>query len=314
MMSEISQISQMVFDDGTIFTYIGFAAGIATIMAFAIQTIRILSTKNITGLSSYMYTMYSLALICWFTYGIYIESWILAFSNLITFFFTFSILLMILYYDEEDKIERYRRDPLTYVFNKKYYEDTVPSKIIAAQIAQKPFCILVATINNLSQIQDKLGSKYRDRALKHTAKALEKALRDSDFIARIDNNKFAIFLDNVNASIAKSVTLRVIESIHNVVIKKSDKLILHPELLVGICPSTEGTELAVLTAKAETALSRTSYNQQNMIKIYSAEKSKAAATPKPQPKKTTAKASAPHPKAPKAPTTKNKKIAKENRS
>ena len=91
-------------------------------------------------------------------------------------------------------------------------------------------------------------------------------------------------------------------------------MILHPELLVGICPSTEGTELAVLTAKAETALSRTSYNQQNMIKIYSAEKSKAAATPKPQPKKTTAKASAPHPKAPKAPTTKNKKIAKENRS
>ena len=51
-----------------------------------------------------------------------------------------------------------------------------------------------------------------------------------------------------------------------------------------------------------------------MIKVYSTEKSKLTTAAKPQLKKTTAKASAPHPKAPKAPTTKNKKIAKENRS
>ena len=120
--SNATEIARLMFSEETIYLYIGYAAGIATISAFAIQTIRILKTKNITGLSSYMYTLYSLSLICWFTYGVFIDSWIIAIANLVTFFFTFVILCLILYYDEEDKIERYRRDPLTYVFNKKYYD------------------------------------------------------------------------------------------------------------------------------------------------------------------------------------------------
>ena len=53
----------MMFDTDTVFNYIGYAAGLATIIAFAIQTGRILRTKTISGLSSYMYTMYSLSLI-----------------------------------------------------------------------------------------------------------------------------------------------------------------------------------------------------------------------------------------------------------
>ena len=270
--SEIPEISQMIFEDGTLFTYIGLAAGVATVAAFAIQTLRILSTKNITGLSSYMYTMYSLALICWFSYGVYIESWTLAISNLITFFFTFAILILILYYDEEDKIERYRRDPLTYLFNKKYYEETVPVKIVESIIAEKPFSIIVAKLNNLDKIYEQFGGKYRDRALKLTAKTLEKALRDSDFIARIDTNKFAIFLANSDEKIAKTVSTRVLESIHDTEVKKSNTQTAHLEMLMGICSSKHATDLTELTVKAEKALAETSYKTRNMIKIYKDER------------------------------------------
>ena len=210
-----------MFDTDTVFNYIGYAAGLATIIAFAIQTGRILRTKTISGLSSYMYTMYSLSLICWFAYGIYIESWILAIANLITFFFTFSILLLILYYDEEDKIERYRKDALTSVYNKTYFEEAVPVKIVESRVAGKPFSIILASVNNLDEVQSKMGGKYQARALKQTAKTLEKALRDSDFIARVSDNRFAIFLDNSDDKIAKTVLTRVMDSIHGIEIKKN---------------------------------------------------------------------------------------------
>lgn len=95
----------IMFDEEILFTYIGYAAGLATILTFAIQILRIIETKNVTNLSSYMYIIYSLGLVCWFAYGVYIDSYILLFSNLITFFCTFIILILIIYYDAEDKIE-----------------------------------------------------------------------------------------------------------------------------------------------------------------------------------------------------------------
>ena len=266
--SDTFEIIKLMFSEETIYLYIGYAAGIATISAFAIQTIRILKTKNITGLSSYMYTLYSLSLICWFTYGVFIDSWIIAIANLVTFFFTFAILCLILYYDEEDKIERYRRDPLTYVFNKKYYEECVPQKIIEATINKQPFSIVVGKINNLEDIHEQLGNKYRNRALKHTAKTLEKALRDSDFIARIDDNLFAIYLSNTNDKIAKTVLTRVLDSINKIEIKKGAQQKMSVQMLFGICSLKEETELKSLTSKAEKALADASLKKNSQIKIY----------------------------------------------
>lgn len=266
--SDTFEIIKLMFSEETIYLYIGYAAGIATISAFAIQTIRILKTKNITGLSSYMYTLYSLSLICWFTYGVFIDSWIIAIANLVTFFFTFAILCLILYYDEEDKIERYRRDPLTYVFNKKYYEECVPQRIIEATINKQPFSIVVGKINNLEDIHEQLGNKYRNRALKHTAKTLEKALRDSDFIARIDENLFAIYLSNTNDKIAKTVLTRVLDSINKIEIKKGSQQKINVQMLFGICSLKEETELKSLTSKAEKALADASLKKNSQIKIY----------------------------------------------
>ena len=40
----------IMFDEEILFTYIGYAAGLATILTFAIQILRIIETKNVTNL------------------------------------------------------------------------------------------------------------------------------------------------------------------------------------------------------------------------------------------------------------------------
>lgn len=261
----------MMFDMDTIFLYIGYAAGLATIIAFAIQTVRILRSKSVTGLSSYMYTMYCLSFICWFSYGIFLEEWVLAISMLIAFMFTFVILLLILYYDEEDKIEKYRRDTITCAYNKKYFEEIVPSKLTEAQIMKKPFSLIVTKLNNLEEFQ-KMGNKYYNRALKQTAKTLEKALRDSDIVARLENDKFAIYLDNSDEKIAKTVFKRVAESIQTVEIAKSNTEKQNLEILAGISSSKATVEFKELLSEAEEALSKASYKGVNKIKVYTTSK------------------------------------------
>ena len=134
-------LENIMFDEDTIFTYIGYAAGLSTILTFALQIWKILETKNVSSLSSYMYIIYCLGLVCWFAYGVYIDSYILLFSNLITFLFSFVILVLILYYDAEDKIERERRDDITTVYNMKYFQQAVPEKIAQALVGKQNFSL-----------------------------------------------------------------------------------------------------------------------------------------------------------------------------
>ena len=244
----------ILFAEETLYQYIGYAAAIATVAAFAIQSVRILLTKNISGLSSYMYMMYSLALICWFAYGVFIEAWPLAISNFITFFFTFTILLQIIYYDEEDKVERLRRDSLTGVFNLDYYTSYLPGVAIEARVKSEPFCIITAKIANLEAIHESMGGKYKNRALKRTAKALDNALRGDDFVARIGDNEFIIYIANLQKNSAKNVVLRVWESVNALEIRKSEKEASKVELLMGVCRSDLGGTLEDLRTKSRQAL------------------------------------------------------------
>lgn len=265
----------ILFEEETLYQYIGYAAAIATVAAFAIQSLRILMTKNISGLSSYMYMMYSLALICWFSYGVFIESWVLAISNFITFFFTFIILLQIIYYDEEDKIERFRRDNLTGVFNLNYYHTYLPEVLAAARAKGEPFCIIAAEIANLEAIYTEMGGKYRNRALKRTAKALDNALRGDDFVARTGDNEFIIYIANLNKKSAKNVVARVWEAVNALEIKKSEKEILKVDLRMGVCDSDLGDGLEELTNKAREALAKTQVKK--AVVFYTAKSTATAA-------------------------------------
>lgn len=261
----------MLFDEEILFTYIGYAAGLATILTFAIQTLRILQTKNVTNLSSYMYIMYSLSLICWFAYGVYIESWILVISNLITFVFTFIILGLILYYDAEDKIERARRDEKTNLFNRKYFEEVIPTQISQSIVDNQKFAILMLLFENYEEINERFGKKSGEKALKSLSKYLDKALRDSDFVARYNNNTFAIFLANSDEKTTKIVTSRLHKDIEKLNFKIGNNEIEY-DTSIGICGSEHGVDLADFVDKSSQVLRST--DKKTLIKFYSEKKNK----------------------------------------
>ena len=100
-------------------------------------------------------------------------------------------------------------------------------------------------------------SEENKKALTDKAKALENALRGNDFVARIDDNEFAIYIASLNKDFAKNVVSRVWEAVHAIEIKKSEKEMTNVELLVGVCSSDCGSDLDDLTKKARLALSTT---------------------------------------------------------
>lgn len=78
--------------------WIGYVAGCLTVASFIPQTLKTFQTKNVSGLSLTMYTLFNIGEICWIIYGFIRGSYPLIIFNSITFLFAFPVLLMILKY------------------------------------------------------------------------------------------------------------------------------------------------------------------------------------------------------------------------
>ena len=73
---------------------IGTVAATLTTASFFPQAWHTFKTRDVSGISVGMYSMFTLGVGLWLIYGIVIESWPLIVTNALTFLFALSILLM----------------------------------------------------------------------------------------------------------------------------------------------------------------------------------------------------------------------------
>jgi MtN3 and saliva related transmembrane protein len=73
---------------------IGYLAALLTTFSFLVQAIQSWRTRDLSGISVGMYSMFTLGVALWLIYGIVIKSWPLIVTNALTFLFALSILLM----------------------------------------------------------------------------------------------------------------------------------------------------------------------------------------------------------------------------
>ena len=83
--------------------FAGYASGICTTMAFLPQAIKSIITKNVSGLSLYMYIINCIGLILWIVYGVYLDSFQMLLFNGITLVFNIIILYMIISVKKQSK-------------------------------------------------------------------------------------------------------------------------------------------------------------------------------------------------------------------
>jgi MtN3 and saliva related transmembrane protein len=82
---------------------IGYGAAFFTTAAFIPQAYQSWKTRDLSGISLPMYSMFSMGVALWLAYGILIGSTPVIIANTITFFLSFIVLLL--------KISQYRNKP-----------------------------------------------------------------------------------------------------------------------------------------------------------------------------------------------------------
>jgi diguanylate cyclase (GGDEF)-like protein len=100
-------------------------------------------------------------------------------------------------------------DSLTGLATRRMFETELPRELARARRAESPLCAAVLDLDHLGAFNMLRGEREGDRLLKEAASGWASALRDVDFLARLDGGEFAVLLPGCTLGEAIDVLERV---------------------------------------------------------------------------------------------------------
>lgn len=89
-------------------------------------------------------------------------------------------------------------DPLTLLHNRMWLEAHLPGAMRLAALGSNKLALLLVDLDNFRSLNDSFGHKTGDQILVATAIAFKHALRESDHVARVGGDSFAIVIDTLH--------------------------------------------------------------------------------------------------------------------
>ena len=160
------------------------------------------------------------------------------------------------------------RDPLTSLYNRRYFEDEVNKRIAAARNNNGTYCILMTDVDLFKRVNDTYGHKTGDKVLIELASACERALRDKDIVARYGGEEFVIYLDNVDIEDARIVAERLRQTISSLKVPSDDGRIVTFSISIGISSSQVSDNIDTLIKTADEALYKAKQNGRNRVELF----------------------------------------------
>jgi len=100
-------------------------------------------------------------------------------------------------------------DELTGVYNRRGFMTIAHQQTKLAQRTQSPWVIVFADVDGLKKINDTYGHPEGDQVLREVARLLKSTFRESDVIARIGGDEFAVLAFAATEALAASFTRRL---------------------------------------------------------------------------------------------------------
>lgn len=112
-------------------------------------------------------------------------------------------------------------DPLTGLFNRRKFEETLDQEIARAR-RYGPLSLLMVDLNYFKQVNDRHGHQAGDDALKAVAQVLQSCCRATDTCARLGGDEFAVILPHSDSAAAAVVSERIHQQIARVSIPTAE--------------------------------------------------------------------------------------------
>ena len=160
------------------------------------------------------------------------------------------------------------RDPLTSLYNRRYFEEEVFNRILVAKTTKESYSVLMIDADHFKRVNDTYGHKTGDKVLIELAATAEKALRDNDIVARYGGEEFVIFLDKANAEKAAVVAERLRQSMSSIVVYSDEGEEVRFTVSIGVSSSDVSDNVDTLIKTADEALYRAKQTGRNRVEVF----------------------------------------------
>jgi two-component system cell cycle response regulator len=106
-------------------------------------------------------------------------------------------------------LENAAHDPLTGLYNRRYFERRLKEESAHARRHKRPFALILVDLDHFKLVNDTYGHEDGDRVLKHVAEVLGGSLREDDVACRYGGEEFLLLLRATSASAARVVANRL---------------------------------------------------------------------------------------------------------
>lgn len=155
-------------------------------------------------------------------------------------------------------------DVLTDIPNRRNFEQTLKRVLAMSARNRELFGLLYLDLDGFKKVNDMHGHDVGDEVLIEVIKRFTEALRESDFLARIGGDEFALIVQNYKeTSELQLLADRIIESLR-VDISVSGQRYVHVGVSIGIaCYPLDARGTEALVAKADAAMYRAKESGRN---------------------------------------------------
>lgn len=159
-------------------------------------------------------------------------------------------------------------DPLTGLYNRRYFEENLLRVILKSQRVPTIFNILMIDVDNFKQINDKYGHQMGDEVLKSIADMLRHDVRASDVACRFGGEEFIIMMEtSMEYGYKRAEQLR--KNVLSLKISVGDQTLSNVSISIGLAAYPEhGNSMEKLIKNSDEALYKAKSLGKNRVVIF----------------------------------------------